>query len=69
MDYKAKGNTIEYMGHDTVDGDDAHRLKVTLKDGDIIYYDLDPETFLEIRTETRFIHGSVKESDHRIWLI
>jgi hypothetical protein len=62
-DYQAKGNTIEYLGHDTVDGDDAYRLKVTLKNGDIIYYYLDPETFLEIRKETlQFIHGSVRES-------
>ncbi len=63
VDYKEKGNTIEYLGHDTVDGDDAYRLKVTLKNGDIVYYYLDPETFLEIRTEqTQFIHGSVRES-------
>jgi hypothetical protein len=63
VDAAAKGNTIEYLGHDTVDGDDAFRLKVTLKNGDIIYYYLDPETFLEIRTEKlQFIHGSVRES-------
>jgi len=63
VDYKAKGNTVEYLGHDTVDGDDAYRLKLTLKNGDIIYYYLDPETFLEIRTESlEFIHGSVRES-------
>ena len=63
VDYKEKGSTIEYLGHDTVDGDDAYRLKLTLKNGDIIYYYLDPETFLEIRTESlRFIHGSVRES-------
>jgi hypothetical protein len=34
---KRKGNTVEYLGHDVVDGDDALRLKVTQKDGDIIY--------------------------------
>lgn len=63
VDYKEKGTTIEYLGHDTVDGDDAYRLKVTLKNGDIVYYYLDPETFLEIRTESQqFIHGSVRES-------
>ncbi len=62
-DYKEKGSTVEYLGHDTVDGDDAYRLKVTLKNGDTIYYYLDPETFLEIRTESKqFIHGSVRES-------
>jgi hypothetical protein len=63
VDYKEKGNTIEYLGHDIVDGDDALRLKVTLKNGDIIYYYLDPDTFLEIRTERReFIRGAVRES-------
>jgi hypothetical protein len=63
VDYKAKGNVIEYLGHDTVDGDDALRLKVTLKDGDIIYYYLDPDTYLEIRRETQeFIRGSVREN-------
>src|ERR1035438_8000602 len=48
-DYKEKGNTIEYLGHDTVDGDDAYRLKVTLKNGDIVYYYLDPASELESR--------------------
>jgi len=63
VDYKEKGNTVEYLGHDIVDGDDALRLKVTLKSGDIIYYYLDPDTFLEIRTETQeFIRGSVRET-------
>ncbi len=62
VDYQAKGNKVEYLGHDTVDGDDAHKLKVTLKNGDIAYYYLDPETFLEIRVEyVRFIRGAVRE--------
>jgi hypothetical protein len=63
VDYKEKGNTVEFMGHDVVDGDDALRLKVTLKNGDILYYYLDPDTFLEIRREVQeFIRGSVRES-------
>jgi hypothetical protein len=63
VDYKAKGNVVEYLGHDVVDGDDALRLKVTLKDGDIVYYYLDPDTYLEIRKETQeFIRGSVREN-------
>ncbi|MGA7380741.1 MAG: hypothetical protein WBX03_07805 [Terriglobales bacterium] len=63
VNYKEKGNTVEYLGHDVVDGDDALRLKVTLKNGDILYYYLDPDTYLEIRRETQeFIRGSVKES-------
>jgi len=63
VDYKEKGSTVEFLGHDVVDGDDALRLKVTLKDGDIIYYYLDPDTYLEIRKDVQeFIRGSVRES-------
>ena len=62
VDYKEKGSTVEFLGHDTVDGDDALRLKVTLKNGDIIYDYLDPDTFIEIRREIQmFIRGSVRE--------
>jgi hypothetical protein len=63
IDYQAKGNTIEYLGHDTLDGDDVHRLKVTLKNGDQFYYYLDPETFLEVRVEKiQSVRGAVRET-------
>jgi hypothetical protein len=63
VDYREKGNRVEYLGHDVVDGDDALRLKVTLKNGDIVYYYLDPDTYLEIRKETQeFIRGSIREN-------
>lgn len=62
VDAAAKGNTVEYLGHDQVDGDDAYKLKVTLKNGDILYYFLDPDTYLEIQIEKQmFIRGSVRE--------
>ena len=62
IDYAEKGNKVEYLGHDLVDGDDALRLRVTLKNGDIIYYYLDPDTYLEIRKEIQqFVRGSVRE--------
>ena len=64
VDYQAKGNKVEYLGHDLVDGDDAYKLKVTLKNGDLVYYYLDPDTYLEIKTEKQqFIRGSVRESE------
>jgi hypothetical protein len=63
VDYQAQGNRIESLGKDTIDGDDVYRLKVTLKNGDIYYYYLDPETFLEVRVEkVQFIRGAVRES-------
>jgi hypothetical protein len=62
VNYKQKGNAVEYLGVDQVDGDDAYKLKVTLKGGDIIYYYLDPETSLEIRKEYQvMVRGSVRE--------
>jgi hypothetical protein len=62
VDYKEKGSTVEYLGRDVVDGDDALRLKITLKNGDIIYDYLDPDTFIEIRREIlQFIRGSQRD--------
>jgi hypothetical protein len=62
VDAAAKGNEVEYLGHTEVDGDDALKLKVTWKNGDIFYYYLDPDTFLEIQIEKQiFIRGSVRE--------
>jgi len=63
VDYKEKGSKVEYVGHATVDGDDALLLKVTLKNGDILNYYLDPDTYIEIRTEKlMFVRGSVRQS-------
>lgn len=63
VDHQQKGNTIEYLGKYTLDGDDTYRLKVTLKNGDVIYYYLDPDTYIEIRTEKQmFVRGAVKET-------
>ena len=67
VDYQAKGNKIEYLGHDTVDGDDAYELKITLKNGDIVYYYLDPDTYLEIKKKKQqFIRGSVRETEQNL---
>jgi len=67
VDYASKGNKVEYLGHDTVDGDDAYKLKVTLKNGDIIYYYLDPDTYLEVKTEKQeFIRGNVRETEQEL---
>ena len=49
VDYKAKGHKIDYLGTEDVDGTAAHKLKISLKEGDIRYVYLDPDYFLEIR--------------------
>jgi len=49
VDWKANGSTLDYQGTEDIDGTQAHKLKVTLSNGDIEYVYLDPDYFLEIR--------------------
>ena len=49
VDWREKGHRVEYLGTEDVDGTPAHKLRVDLKDGDIEYVFLDPDSFLEIR--------------------
>jgi outer membrane lipoprotein-sorting protein len=51
VDYKAKGNTVELVGKEKVEGSDAYKLKITLKNGDVRYLFIDADQFLEIRSE------------------
>jgi hypothetical protein len=53
VDWKEKGSTVEYLGTEDVDGTQAHKLKVTRKNGDVTFVYLDPDHFLEIRTLTQ----------------
>src|SRR4029453_12335692 len=53
VDWQAKGNTVEYLGTEDVDGTPAHKLKVTRKNGDVSFVYLDPDHFLDIRVLTQ----------------
>lgn len=53
VDWKAKGHQVEYLGTEDVDGTEAHKLKVSLKNGDIEYHYLDPDYFLDILVVTQ----------------
>jgi outer membrane lipoprotein-sorting protein len=64
VDYKQKGHTAELMGHDSVEGTDCYRIKLTLKNGDIRYYYLDADSFLEIKFENQSnVRGAFQYSD------
>lgn len=49
VDAKEKGNTVELLGKEDVEGSPAYKLKVTLKNGDISYAYIDTETALEVK--------------------
>ncbi len=58
LDWKAKGSRLEYLGTEDIDGTDAHKLRVTFRNGDSRVVFLDPDHFLEIRIEDhQFIRG------------
>ena len=64
IDYKAKGNTVEMLGKEDVDGSPAYKLKVTLKNGDVSYVYIDTETGLQVKeTSKRKQQGSEIEVD------
>ena len=64
IDYKAKGNTVELLGKEKVEGSDAYKLKVTMKNGTVRTYFIDAEHFLEIKEESkRTVRGTEVEGD------
>ena len=60
-DYAARGAALEYMGTEDIDGTNAHKIRVTQKNGDIQYVYLDPDYFLEIRVESQRQVRGVKQ--------
>src|SRR5919197_557879 len=45
IDWQTKGNAVEYLGTEDVDGTPAHKLKVVRKNGDTSFVYLDPDHF------------------------
>jgi outer membrane lipoprotein-sorting protein len=67
VDYKAKGHTVELVGKEKLEGSDAYKLKLTLKNGDVRYIYLDADQFLEVRTEGKTkIRGTDVEGESTI---
>lgn len=65
VDYKAKGNTVEYLGKDKVEGADAYKLKVTRKNGNVETLFIDTDSGLEVKNESKTTaHGSEQEVEN-----
>ena len=64
VDYKSKGHTVELLGKDKVEGADVYKVKVSLKNGDVITFFIDSEAFLDVKAESkRTIRGSEVEAE------
>ncbi len=63
VDWKAKGHTVTLVGKDKVEGSDAWKLKLVLKNGNERFVFLDADSYLEIRNEAKVkIQGTEIES-------
>lgn len=59
VDYKTKGHKVELLGKEKIEGTDAYKLKLTLKNGDVRTVYIDSDSFLVIKEETtRTIRGT-----------
>lgn len=64
VDYKAKGNTVELLGKEAVDGSEAYKVKVTLKDGETRTYYFDADSWLQVKMESkRMVRGAEQEGE------
>lgn len=53
FNYKEKGYTAEYLGPEDMDGSDVYKLRLTTKDGDMLYYYIDAETYYILKIVKR----------------
>lgn len=67
VDYKSKGHAVELVGKEKLEGSDAYKLKVTLKNGTVNYSYLDADSYLTIKEESkRTVRGSEVEVESTI---
>ena len=62
VNYKQKGNKVEFAGMDKFEGTDTFKLKVTKPNGDVYIYYLDTDYYVPIKIDTkRMIRGAERE--------
>ena len=62
VNYRQKGNKVEFVGMDQVEGTDTFKLKVTVANGDVYFYYLDTDYYVPIKIDTkRMIRGAERE--------
>ncbi|MEA2344104.1 MAG: hypothetical protein QOF63_2273, partial [Thermoanaerobaculia bacterium] len=53
VNYAKKGNKVESLGTETVEGSEAYKIKVTTPAGDVRTYFIDSSSYVPIKIETR----------------
>jgi hypothetical protein len=64
INYKEKGHKAELLGHDSMEGTDCFKIKLNMKNGDVRYYYVDSDSYLELKIEIQTtIRGALQESE------
>lgn len=64
VDYAAKGHKVEYLGTEAIEGAQAHKLKVSLKNGNTQTVFLDADSFLKVKeVSKRLVRGQEVEME------
>src|SRR5712675_3041126 len=64
VEYKEKGHKAELVGHDSMEGTDCFKIKLSMKNGDVRYYYLDADSYLELKVEIQTtIRGALQENE------
>jgi hypothetical protein len=66
VDYAKKGTKVELESVEAVEGHDAYKLKLTMKNGDVRHVFIDAQTFLDVKVE-----GMPRRMDgrmHTVWV-
>ena len=62
VNYRQKGNKVEFVGTESVEGTDTLKLKVTLKGGDVRIFYLDTDYYVPIKiVSKRTVRGAERE--------
>lgn len=62
VDYATKGHKVEYLGTESVEGAPAHKLRVTLRNGNASTMYFDADSFLKVKeTSKRKVRGQEVE--------
>jgi outer membrane lipoprotein-sorting protein len=66
VDYVAKGTAVQFEAMDPVEGHDAYKLKLTMKNGDVQHIWIDAQSFLDVKLEgiPRRMDGRL----HTVWI-
>lgn len=67
FNYKQKGYTVDYLGMDDMDGADVYKLRLITKEGDMVYYYLDAETYYILKMVRRVKLAEKEEKSYTVF--